>query len=118
MIVAQQADDVADEGAAGVDVDVVPTTADEPSIPSPTPTTQPLPPLQELPSTSQREIISNMDADEDVTLKGVFIVAKEKLDEEVEELKKHLQIVPNDEDGVYTEATPLARKVPVVEYEI
>nr|GEZ30653.1 hypothetical protein [Tanacetum cinerariifolium] len=39
MIVAQQADDVVDEGATGVDVD-----AAEPSIPSPTPTTQPPPP--------------------------------------------------------------------------
>nr|GEV24609.1 hypothetical protein [Tanacetum cinerariifolium] len=35
---------------------------------------------------------------------------KQKLDEEVEELKKHLQIVPNDEDDVYTQATPLALK--------
>nr|GEV41176.1 hypothetical protein [Tanacetum cinerariifolium] len=52
MIVAQQADDVADEGAAGVDVDAV-SAAAEPSIPSPTLTTQPPPPLQELPSTSQ-----------------------------------------------------------------
>nr|GEX44999.1 hypothetical protein [Tanacetum cinerariifolium] len=43
---------------------------------------------------------------------------KEKLDEEVEEIKRHLQIVPNDEDDVYTEATPLARKVLVVDYEI
>nr|GEY25313.1 hypothetical protein [Tanacetum cinerariifolium] len=34
-----------------------------------------------------------------------------KLDEEVEELKRHLQIVPNDEDDVYTEATPLAQKI-------
>nr|GEV78650.1 putative ribonuclease H-like domain-containing protein [Tanacetum cinerariifolium] len=33
---------------------------------------------------------------------------KQKLDEEVAELKRHLQIVPNDEDDVYTEATPLA----------
>nr|GEU79898.1 hypothetical protein [Tanacetum cinerariifolium] len=40
---------------------------------------------------------------------------KQKLDEEVEELKKHLQIVPNDEDDVYTEATPLTRKVLVVD---
>nr|GFB38001.1 hypothetical protein [Tanacetum cinerariifolium] len=32
---------------------------------------------------------------------------KQKLDEEVTELKRHLQIVPNDEDDVYTEATPL-----------
>nr|GEU90745.1 putative ribonuclease H-like domain-containing protein [Tanacetum cinerariifolium] len=43
---------------------------------------------------------------------------KQKLDEEVEELKKHLQIMPNDEDDVYTEPTPLALKVPVVDYEI
>nr|GEU34567.1 hypothetical protein [Tanacetum cinerariifolium] len=35
---------------------------------------------------------------------------KQKLDEKVEELKKHLQIVPNDDD-VYTEATPLALKI-------
>nr|GEW52716.1 hypothetical protein [Tanacetum cinerariifolium] len=43
---------------------------------------------------------------------------KQKLDEEVVELKRHLQITPNDEDDVYTEATPLACKVPVVDYEI
>nr|GEY76096.1 hypothetical protein [Tanacetum cinerariifolium]GEY76103.1 hypothetical protein [Tanacetum cinerariifolium] len=43
---------------------------------------------------------------------------KQKLDEEVEKLKKHLQIIPNDEDDVYTEATPLALKVPVVDYKI
>nr|GFA00600.1 hypothetical protein [Tanacetum cinerariifolium] len=41
-----------------------------------------------------------------------------KLDEEVEELKTHLQIVPNDENDVYTKATPLALKVPVVDYQI
>nr|GFB87518.1 hypothetical protein [Tanacetum cinerariifolium] len=44
-------------------------------------------------------------------------VKKQKLDEEVEELKKHLQIVPNNNDDVYTEATPLALKVPIVDYE-
>nr|GEV12436.1 hypothetical protein [Tanacetum cinerariifolium] len=43
---------------------------------------------------------------------------KQKLDEEVEELKKHLQIIPNDEDDVYTEVTPLALKVLVVDYQI
>nr|GEV03310.1 hypothetical protein [Tanacetum cinerariifolium] len=43
---------------------------------------------------------------------------KQKLDEEVEELKKYLHIVPNDEDDVYTEVTPLTRKVLVVDYEI
>nr|GEW82041.1 hypothetical protein [Tanacetum cinerariifolium] len=46
------------------------------------------------------------------------VAKKQKLDEEVEELKRHLQIVPNDEDDVYTEATPLALKVPIVDYEI
>nr|GEV52452.1 hypothetical protein [Tanacetum cinerariifolium] len=43
---------------------------------------------------------------------------KQKLDEEVTKLKRHLQIVPNNEDDVYTEATPLARKVFVIDYEI
>nr|GFC29820.1 hypothetical protein [Tanacetum cinerariifolium] len=43
---------------------------------------------------------------------------KKKIDEDVEELKTRLQIVPNDEDNVYTEATPLALKVPVVDYQI
>nr|GFA29518.1 hypothetical protein [Tanacetum cinerariifolium] len=43
-------------------------------------------------------------------------VKKQKINEEVEDLKTHLQIVPNDEDDVYTEATPLALKVPVVDY--
>nr|GEU82426.1 hypothetical protein [Tanacetum cinerariifolium] len=41
-----------------------------------------------------------------------------KLDEEVEEQRRHLQIVPNNEDDVYTKGTPLARKVSVVDYEI
>nr|GEZ59952.1 ribonuclease H-like domain-containing protein [Tanacetum cinerariifolium] len=46
-------------------------------------------------------------------------VKKQKLDEKVEELKEHLQIVPNDDDDdVYTKATPLALKVLVVDYEI
>nr|GEV77935.1 retrovirus-related Pol polyprotein from transposon TNT 1-94 [Tanacetum cinerariifolium] len=42
---------------------------------------------------------------------------RRKLDEEVEELKRHLQIVPNEDNDVYTEAAPLARKVPVVDYQ-
>nr|GEV01310.1 hypothetical protein [Tanacetum cinerariifolium] len=42
----------------------------------------------------------------------------QKLDEEVKELKRHLQIVPNKDDDIYTEATPRARKVSVVDYEI
>nr|GEX21676.1 hypothetical protein [Tanacetum cinerariifolium] len=36
---------------------------------------------------------------------------KQKLDEEVKELKTHLQIVPNNENDVYTEVTPLALKM-------
>nr|GFA50136.1 hypothetical protein [Tanacetum cinerariifolium] len=43
---------------------------------------------------------------------------RRKLNEEVEDLKIHLEIVPNKDDNVYTEATPLARKVPIVDYEI
>nr|GEV07828.1 hypothetical protein [Tanacetum cinerariifolium] len=46
------------------------------------------------------------------------VAKKQKLDEEVEELRKHLMLVPNEDDDVYIEATPLALKVPVVDYEI
>nr|GEV31345.1 hypothetical protein [Tanacetum cinerariifolium] len=140
MIVAQQVDDVADEGATGVDVDDVPAAA-EPSIPSPTPTTQPPPPSQELPSTSQGqevgedwqvesvwikeiekgwnyssiessaytvmddqedaskqgEIIANIDADEDVTLQDVAAAEIEENadDDELEpaELKEVVEVV-------------------------
>nr|GEV90480.1 uncharacterized mitochondrial protein AtMg00810-like [Tanacetum cinerariifolium] len=61
MIVAQQADDVANESAASVAVDDVPAAADEPSISSPTPNTQPPPPSQELPSTSKDKIAQNLE---------------------------------------------------------
>nr|GEW46952.1 hypothetical protein [Tanacetum cinerariifolium] len=43
---------------------------------------------------------------------------KQKIDEEVEELKTHLQILHNDENDVYTEDTSLALKVHVVDYQI
>nr|GEY83607.1 hypothetical protein [Tanacetum cinerariifolium] len=85
MIVAQQDDDVAAEGAASVVVDDVPAAADEPTIPSPTPTTPPQPPSQDLPSTSHGRIIANMDADKDVTLKDVADIAnKVVLDAKIE----------------------------------
>nr|GEZ91773.1 hypothetical protein [Tanacetum cinerariifolium] len=37
---------------------------------------------------------------------------------EVENIKQHLQIVPDEDDDVYIEATPLARKVLVVDYQV
>nr|GEX66900.1 hypothetical protein [Tanacetum cinerariifolium] len=43
---------------------------------------------------------------------------KQRMDEEADELKRHLQIVANDDDDLYIEATPLASKVPVVDYQI
>nr|GEZ01452.1 hypothetical protein [Tanacetum cinerariifolium] len=43
---------------------------------------------------------------------------RQKLNEVVEELKSHLQIMPSEDDDVYIEATLLARKVPVVDYQI
>nr|GFB55963.1 hypothetical protein [Tanacetum cinerariifolium] len=43
---------------------------------------------------------------------------RRKLNEEVKDLKQHLEIVPDEDDDVYKEATLLARKVPVVDYEI
>nr|GEV57931.1 hypothetical protein [Tanacetum cinerariifolium] len=38
--------------------------------------------------------------------------------QEVEDLKKHLEVVNDEDDDVFTEATPLKRKVPVVDYQI
>nr|GEZ10644.1 hypothetical protein [Tanacetum cinerariifolium] len=43
---------------------------------------------------------------------------RRKLNEEVEDLKRHLEIIHNEDDDVYIKATPLARNVPVVDYEI
>nr|GEV95259.1 retrotransposon protein, putative, unclassified [Tanacetum cinerariifolium] len=43
------------------------------------------------------------------------VAKRRKLNEEVEDLKRHLEIVPDKDDDVYTEATLLARKVPVVD---
>nr|GFC72133.1 hypothetical protein [Tanacetum cinerariifolium] len=45
------------------------------------------------------------------------VAKRQKLNEELEERKRHLQIVANEDDDVYTEATQLARKVPVVDYQ-
>nr|GEV36761.1 hypothetical protein [Tanacetum cinerariifolium] len=41
-----------------------------------------------------------------------------KEDKDMEEIKQHLEIVPDKDDDVYTKATLLARKVPVVDYQI
>nr|GEV11780.1 ribonuclease H-like domain-containing protein [Tanacetum cinerariifolium] len=46
-----------------------------------------------------------------------FKAKKQRIDEDKEELKVHLQIIVNDDD-VFTEATPLASKVPIVDYQI
>nr|GEZ81885.1 hypothetical protein [Tanacetum cinerariifolium] len=69
------------------------------------------------------EINEQMEEEDSRALKRISerqekVAKKQKLDEDVIELKRHLQIVPNDNDDVYTKATPLARKVPVVDYEI
>nr|GEW84182.1 hypothetical protein [Tanacetum cinerariifolium]GEZ73982.1 hypothetical protein [Tanacetum cinerariifolium] len=48
------------------------------------------------------------------------IAKKQKMEEETEELKKHLQIVTDDDDDddVYTDATPFASKISIVDYKI
>nr|GEW25350.1 hypothetical protein [Tanacetum cinerariifolium] len=46
------------------------------------------------------------------------ITKKQMMDEEAEELKSHLQIVLNDDDDVYIEGTPLASKIPIIDYKI
>nr|GEZ58375.1 uncharacterized mitochondrial protein AtMg00810-like [Tanacetum cinerariifolium]GEZ58387.1 uncharacterized mitochondrial protein AtMg00810-like [Tanacetum cinerariifolium] len=46
------------------------------------------------------------------------ITKKQKMDEEAEELISHLKIMSNDDDDVYIEATPLASKIHIVDYNI
>nr|GEX72887.1 retrovirus-related Pol polyprotein from transposon TNT 1-94 [Tanacetum cinerariifolium] len=48
------------------------------------------------------------------------VTKNQKMNEEAGDLKSHLQIVANDDDDddVYTEATPLASKMPIVDYKI
>nr|GFD30337.1 hypothetical protein [Tanacetum cinerariifolium] len=46
------------------------------------------------------------------------IAKKQKIEQESEELKKHLQIVPDDVDDVYADATPLASKITILDYKI
>nr|GEY53569.1 hypothetical protein [Tanacetum cinerariifolium] len=45
-------------------------------------------------------------------------VKNQRIDEEIEELKTHLQNIDNNDDDMYTEATPLALKVLIVDYQI
>nr|GEY40651.1 hypothetical protein [Tanacetum cinerariifolium] len=46
------------------------------------------------------------------------VAKKQKMKQETEELKKHLQIIPNDDDDVYIDATPLASKISIIDYKI
>nr|GEZ89392.1 hypothetical protein [Tanacetum cinerariifolium] len=46
------------------------------------------------------------------------VTKKQKMDEEAKDFISHLQIIANDDDDVYTEATPLASKILVVDYKI
>nr|GFC24917.1 hypothetical protein [Tanacetum cinerariifolium] len=43
---------------------------------------------------------------------------RRKLSEEAEDLKKRLEVVEDEDDDVFIEATPLTSKVPVVDYQI
>nr|GEZ58415.1 hypothetical protein [Tanacetum cinerariifolium] len=38
--------------------------------------------------------------------------------QEAEDLKKRLEVVDDEDDDVFIEVTPLARKVPIVDYQI
>nr|GEX26897.1 hypothetical protein [Tanacetum cinerariifolium] len=58
----------------------------------------------------------NQDIDWEVAIDHVKQKAKEN--PYVGRREQHLEIVPDKDDDVYTEATPLARKVPVVDYQI
>nr|GEZ69094.1 hypothetical protein [Tanacetum cinerariifolium] len=64
-----------------------------------------------------REVARQLEAEEGECLEQE-IAKNQKTEEETEEIKKHLQIIPDDDDDVYTDATPLASKIPIVDYKI
>nr|GFB23157.1 hypothetical protein [Tanacetum cinerariifolium] len=100
------------------------TTITAADVPIPAATIAAAPTLTAAPSRRRNGTKEQMDEEDSRALKRLNesqeerAAKKQKLDKEVEELKRHLQIIPNEEDDVYTKATPLARKVPVVDYEI
>nr|GFB07130.1 hypothetical protein [Tanacetum cinerariifolium] len=74
--------------------------------------------IDELDKDKGAALMSEKDKEKKVEEKAA---KRRRLNEEakdVEEIKQHLKIVPDEDDDVYTEATPLARKVPVVDYQI
>nr|GEV99699.1 putative ribonuclease H-like domain-containing protein [Tanacetum cinerariifolium] len=84
---------VAAEGVVSAADDVVPTTDEEPSIPSLTPPTPPPQPSHDVPSTS-KGIIANINADVDVVLEDTKDVVVEKsADEEESELDELQEVV-------------------------
>nr|GEU31402.1 retrovirus-related Pol polyprotein from transposon TNT 1-94 [Tanacetum cinerariifolium] len=46
------------------------------------------------------------------------IAKKQKMEQETKELKNHLQIIPDDDDDVYTDATLLALNILIIKYKI
>nr|GEY89894.1 hypothetical protein [Tanacetum cinerariifolium] len=103
-------------------------------VPVPAATTAATPALTDAPSRRTKGVVIR-DREESTTTtstsihseakskdKGKRILRKrkkrQKLEVEIKELKRHLQIVPNEDDDVYAEATPLACKIPVVDYDI
>nr|GFB05004.1 hypothetical protein [Tanacetum cinerariifolium] len=72
--------------------------------------------MKKRPQTENQEVLKSINE----TL-GQKAAKRRKLDEEAQEakdLKKHLEVVNDANDDVFIEATPLARKVPVVDYQI
>nr|GEW69800.1 hypothetical protein [Tanacetum cinerariifolium] len=116
MIVAQQADDVVDEVVAGGVIELIDADKDV--------TLEEVEVDKNVETVKERFLSSKPKNFSDDFLLTTLTYMFEKsnveaqFDEVVEELKKHLQIVPNNDDEVYTEATPLALKVPVIDYEI
>nr|GEY77841.1 hypothetical protein [Tanacetum cinerariifolium] len=70
------------------------------------------------------KIKEQMEEEENRTLQTINetpaqkVAKRRKLNEEVEDLKRHLEIMLDEDDDIYTEATPLARKVSVMDYKI
>nr|GFC53671.1 hypothetical protein [Tanacetum cinerariifolium] len=103
-------------------------SATKPSIPAAAPTVDEICPIIQARFDANMRFLSKskeeMEEEDQEVLKSINetpaqkAAKRRKLNEEAEDLKKRLEVVDDKDDDVFTEATPLARKVPIVDYQI
>nr|GEW00316.1 hypothetical protein [Tanacetum cinerariifolium] len=64
------------------------------------------------------EVARQLEAKLNANVDWNAMIEQQKMEQETKELNKHLQIVPDDDDDMYTDAAPLALKILIINYKI